>query len=432
MKVLSNKKYSHLISWTESGEAFMIHKPKKFASEVLPKEFKQAKHASFTRKLHRWGFLRHHGGEEEGAFFHKDFQRGRLDLAEKMSCYGDKQAPEQKTQPEPAFPSAESTATVKSMAVRQPASKPCCVPPPRQHGSVPLPSPPHTPPGASDLQLRNPVDVGAVSAPTFRQPSSTTALATGLPDVDTSTLMDFKRQQELSLPSPPRLPPDVSDLHLRQARDVGAALATGLSDVDADTLMDFQRQQQLSLHSPTRLLSDALDLHLRQARDVGAFDAPPIYRQPSGTSALATGFCDVDINTLMAFQQQQQQQQQQQRASPIEDLNALIQKELSRRLLQERIDAANANLTSLRQREQEEVQRLAGLNALQQAQLLTQPSPSIPAWNHQPTSSLSLDEAVLALAARNLHSDERKSQDEISHAERCSLLQSYIEATKTT
>lgn len=87
MKVLSNKKYSHIISWMPSGKSFMIHKPKLFAVQVLPFEFKQAKHSSFTRKLHRWGFMRHYRGDEAGAFFHKDFQAGRLDLAEKMSCY---------------------------------------------------------------------------------------------------------------------------------------------------------------------------------------------------------------------------------------------------------------------------------------------------------------------------------------------------------
>lgn len=70
-----------------SGKAFNIIKPKAFAAEILPTHFKTAKYSSFTRKLHRWGFMRQYRGDEAGAFYHKDFQKGRLDLVEKMSCY---------------------------------------------------------------------------------------------------------------------------------------------------------------------------------------------------------------------------------------------------------------------------------------------------------------------------------------------------------
>jgi len=65
----------------------MILQPKDFVAKVLPDEFKSAKYSSFTRKLHRWGFMRHYRGPDAGAFFHKHFQKGRLDLVEKMSCY---------------------------------------------------------------------------------------------------------------------------------------------------------------------------------------------------------------------------------------------------------------------------------------------------------------------------------------------------------
>lgn len=86
MKVLSNKKYENVIKWMPSGKSFSIVDPKAFTAEVLPEHFKSAKYSSFTRKLHRWGFVRHYRGEEAGAFFHKSFQRDRLDLVEKMSC----------------------------------------------------------------------------------------------------------------------------------------------------------------------------------------------------------------------------------------------------------------------------------------------------------------------------------------------------------
>jgi HSF-type DNA-binding len=87
MKVLSCKEYEQIVCWTPSGKAFTIEKPKAFTSEILPEHFKTAKYSSFTRKLHRWGFMRHYRGPEAGSFFHKDFMKGRIDLVEKMTCY---------------------------------------------------------------------------------------------------------------------------------------------------------------------------------------------------------------------------------------------------------------------------------------------------------------------------------------------------------
>jgi hypothetical protein len=86
MKVLSNPNFSHIVEWLPSGNSFVIHKPKAFATDLLPTHFKSAKYSSFTRKLHRWGFVRHFQGGEAGAFFHDNFQKGRLDLAEAMTC----------------------------------------------------------------------------------------------------------------------------------------------------------------------------------------------------------------------------------------------------------------------------------------------------------------------------------------------------------
>lgn len=89
MKVLSDKKFSHVITWTPSGKSFTIVNPKAFVADVLPEQFKSAKFSSFTRKLHRWGFQRHYRGEESGAFYHKDFHKDRLDLVEQMTCKGE-------------------------------------------------------------------------------------------------------------------------------------------------------------------------------------------------------------------------------------------------------------------------------------------------------------------------------------------------------
>lgn len=85
MKVLSDPQNSHIISWMPGGRSFAVVNPKKFVEEILPKDFKSAKYASFTRKLHRWGFLR--VDDISGEFYHRLFQRNRFDLAEKMSCH---------------------------------------------------------------------------------------------------------------------------------------------------------------------------------------------------------------------------------------------------------------------------------------------------------------------------------------------------------
>jgi hypothetical protein len=86
MKVLSTKTNADVIAWMPSGKSFSILDSKRFISDVLPGTFKQAKLSSFTRKLHRWGFLRHYRGEESGAYYHENFQKGRLDLVEAMTC----------------------------------------------------------------------------------------------------------------------------------------------------------------------------------------------------------------------------------------------------------------------------------------------------------------------------------------------------------
>jgi HSF-type DNA-binding len=62
MKVLSTPEFNEVIAWTSSGKAFNILLPKVFCSKILPDHFKSAKYSSFTRKLHRWGFMRHYRG----------------------------------------------------------------------------------------------------------------------------------------------------------------------------------------------------------------------------------------------------------------------------------------------------------------------------------------------------------------------------------
>jgi hypothetical protein len=86
MQVLSNEAYSDIISWLPHGNSFAIRKTKPFVKDILPKHFKQAKYASFTRKLRRWGFQSILRGNETGAFYHEYFKRDNQSLCKRMTC----------------------------------------------------------------------------------------------------------------------------------------------------------------------------------------------------------------------------------------------------------------------------------------------------------------------------------------------------------
>lgn len=111
MKVLSTRRFNNIISWTPDGTAFLILRPKAFSTDILPTYFKEAKFSSFTRKLHRWGFQRNLRGPDSGSYWHKNFQRGRLDLLDLMSCYKPREASARAAGkiPKPRKPRADST-----------------------------------------------------------------------------------------------------------------------------------------------------------------------------------------------------------------------------------------------------------------------------------------------------------------------------------
>ena len=86
MHILSSDAHQHILSWSHDGNSFVVKNPKLLVSEVLPKYFKEAKYSSFTRKLHRWGFIKILRGKELTAYFHKQFRRGNYDLCTRITC----------------------------------------------------------------------------------------------------------------------------------------------------------------------------------------------------------------------------------------------------------------------------------------------------------------------------------------------------------
>ena len=57
MNILDKRDTSDIASWLPDGRAFIIHNKTRFASDMLPVYFKQAKYSSFARRMKRWGFI---------------------------------------------------------------------------------------------------------------------------------------------------------------------------------------------------------------------------------------------------------------------------------------------------------------------------------------------------------------------------------------
>jgi hypothetical protein len=77
--------YTNIISWTFTGRAFRLLKPKDFFLQIVPRYFKHKNLGSFRRQLSMYGFDRIPRGPEEGAFTHFGLVRGRPDLAAMIS-----------------------------------------------------------------------------------------------------------------------------------------------------------------------------------------------------------------------------------------------------------------------------------------------------------------------------------------------------------
>lgn len=66
-----------IVSFLPSGRGFTIHKPREFVAEIMPRYFTTRRIASFQRQLNLYGFRRISEGKEKGAYFHKDFMKGK-------------------------------------------------------------------------------------------------------------------------------------------------------------------------------------------------------------------------------------------------------------------------------------------------------------------------------------------------------------------
>lgn len=69
--ILSNPKYTHIITWLPSGRSWCILNPKLFEKEVIPRHFRHGKYASFMRQVNGWGFSRESEGPGSSSYSHK-------------------------------------------------------------------------------------------------------------------------------------------------------------------------------------------------------------------------------------------------------------------------------------------------------------------------------------------------------------------------
>jgi len=83
--MLSDEKYSHIISWMPHGRAWKVLNKKLLVEQAIPKFFGQSMYASFTRQLSGWGFKRlHQTGPDFGCYYHECFLRGHPRLTALM------------------------------------------------------------------------------------------------------------------------------------------------------------------------------------------------------------------------------------------------------------------------------------------------------------------------------------------------------------
>ena len=86
MQALIEHTDEEAVAWLPDGKSFVIVNPDVFCNDVLNKIFKEAKYASFVRKLHRWGFVRLTSGTGTDCFHHPMFERNKREAGGKISC----------------------------------------------------------------------------------------------------------------------------------------------------------------------------------------------------------------------------------------------------------------------------------------------------------------------------------------------------------
>ena len=81
---VANTGKDDVISFSQDGQAFVIHKPTKFFNDIVPNYFKQSRLSSFKRQLNLYGFELITSGPSRGGYFHKSFLRDKPHLCRQI------------------------------------------------------------------------------------------------------------------------------------------------------------------------------------------------------------------------------------------------------------------------------------------------------------------------------------------------------------
>lgn len=73
-----------IVSFDAKGKCFMIHKPREFVTDIMPKYFTTSRMSSFQRQLNLYGFRRLSEGPDKGGYSHEYFVKGRKNLCKKI------------------------------------------------------------------------------------------------------------------------------------------------------------------------------------------------------------------------------------------------------------------------------------------------------------------------------------------------------------
>ena len=84
LQQMANNRSRNVVSWQPHGKAFRVHYPEVFASEIMPRYFKQTKYKSFQRQLHMYGFHRTKKGIDKGAYYHDLFVQNNKSMCLRM------------------------------------------------------------------------------------------------------------------------------------------------------------------------------------------------------------------------------------------------------------------------------------------------------------------------------------------------------------
>jgi len=82
--ILSNQKYSHIVSWLSHGRSWRINDPKEFQNIIIPKFFRHRNLSSFMRQVNGWGFHRVTRTHDHNSYYHEKFLRGMPSLCKQM------------------------------------------------------------------------------------------------------------------------------------------------------------------------------------------------------------------------------------------------------------------------------------------------------------------------------------------------------------